>query len=424
MSRLRSLAVIILLVMVVIGVRWYLIERQWATLWSYAEIDATLKCDSKRIVREAVAHLEVLMRKAQDLAKQNRTVYGTLQSPLLGFFIPKTGSNTQEYYHLEALAAIRQASYAGCPGPDMYGCLKGEPNTCKATSFGNHFEPVTLVQELLQSNCTNDSRGWPKSLFSSSASTTRLASSLRAVLHNHSVCTIVFRNPVERLISGFYEWHYNKTTNDNAIEHWKRVGADNFPQVMTQSYFIGMNNPGEPIEKYHVQALEAVMTGCIVGVTEELTDYVTTLSRVLWVKPPGSSSGDASSASALRVRSKKRHGMQAVGGDRTTAALHQRFHAELEALVLQDVAIWQLARHVARAQVKAASRRAVYRLLPDPLVPQVQRRGIDANCDGCARCTPPGWDRFRWTSYSAAEACVGPTITGTDGSHCCVHAPD
>jgi hypothetical protein len=92
-------------------------------LWTYEEIDAVLGGNrSRHVVESSVRHLRELMDRARNLAQTNQTVYGTLRDPLFGFFIPKTGSNTQEYYQLEALAAIRQVSFSGCKN-HLYGCL-------------------------------------------------------------------------------------------------------------------------------------------------------------------------------------------------------------------------------------------------------------------------------------------------------------
>jgi hypothetical protein len=383
-------------------------------LWTYEEIDAVLggNRSSRHMVESSVRHLLELMVRARTLATRNQTVYGTLRDPLFGFFIPKTGSNTQEYYQLEALAAIRQASFAGCKD-HLYGCLQDEPHlssrTCRAPAFGNHFNPQALIPELLKANCTSAARGW--NVNPSSAST------IGDVLSNYGVCTAVFRNPLERIVSAFYEWSYRKTTNLTAIEYWHAYGSSQFPKPQPQGSFLGMYNfrndpavvqpaPDEPVDG---AVLEAVMTSCVVGITENLTDYVTTLSRILWINPP------AKEQSALKVRSRERHGMTTTAatgnasdsnassqGAEDLAHWTRQFYEEMEAFVRHDMAVWNLARHVASAQVSAATRPPHHTpILPRHVVPKELRKGVEGNCPGCTRCTPAEYRQYRWTSYAA-----------------------
>jgi hypothetical protein len=382
-------------------------------LWSYEEIDAVLGGNrSRHVVEASVRHLHERMDKARNLAKLNLTVYGTLRDPLFGFFIPKTGSNTQEYYQLEALAAIRQVSFSGCKN-HLYGCLQEEPHlssrTCRAPAFGNHFSPKALIPELVRANCTLAARGWSVD----PASPTTIAD----VLSNYGVCTAVFRNPLERIVSAFYEWSYHKTTNLTAIEYWHAYGSSRFPKPQPQGSFLGMYNfrndpavvqpaPEEPVDG---AVLEAVMTSCVVGITENLTDYVTTLSRILWINPP------AKEQSALKVRSRERHGMTATATNRSSdnsstmeaedlAHWTRQFYEEMEAFVRHDLAVWNLARHVASAQVSAATRPPHHTpILPSHVVPKELRKGVEGNCPGCARCTPSEYRQYRWTSYAAKE---------------------
>jgi hypothetical protein len=403
------------------------------SLWSYEEIDQVLGCNSRQIVEDSVRHLVQLMDRARSLSYTNRTAYGTLHDPLFGFLIPKTGSNTQEYYHLEALAAVRQLSYTGCRLPGLCGCLLVEPHlstrTCRATAFGNHFNPTVLVGELLKASCTASARGWNINASRPTTTTTTTATAVGDVLAKYGVCTAVFRNPLERIVSAFYEWSYRKTTNDTAIEHWRKRGASQFPKPQPQGSFIGMyqfiNDPASVQPASHLpvdnSALKAVLTSCVVGVTEHLTDYVTTLSRVVWVNPP------SQQQSALKVRARERHGMtQTTATDKNStspkdaddiARWTRQFYSEMEAYVRHDMALWHLARHVASAQVLAASKPPHHLpIIPSHLVPKELRSTVNGNCPGCSRCSPPGYEQFRWTSYAAAETSKAKTFEETSAA--------
>jgi hypothetical protein len=278
--------------------------------------------------------------------------------------------------------------------------------TCQAAAFGNHFSPKALIPELIRANCTSVTRGWNVDHLSST--------SIGDVLSNYGVCTAVFRNPLERIVSAFYEWSYRKTTNLTAIEYWHAYGASRFPKPQPQGSFLGMYNfrndpaavqpaPEEPVDG---AVLEAVMTSCVVGTTENLTDYVTTLSRIVWINPP------AKQQSALKVRSRERHGMTTTGTNNTSNASQgaedlahwtRQFYEEMEAFVRHDLAVWNLARHVAAAQVSAATRPPHHTpIIPSHLVPKELRKGVEGNCPGCTRCTPSEYRQYRWTSYAAS----------------------
>lgn len=444
-------------------------------LWSYYRINRILQCDSQSIVRQAEDRARHLMDRAkQELWNRNGTVYGTIESPLFGFFIPKTGSNTQEYYHLTALAAVRQSSYTGCSGGErfMYECMKHDIHhmhqLCYAArGFGNHFHPDLLLDQLLHANCSqihnNDKNNNNEPPMSDESHTIHhspnpnhntgqrgyhhrwsnpTALSHQAVLRDHSVCTIVFRDPIERLVSGFYEWQHQITTPLTAREYLDVHGPHNFPPVEPMAHWVRPKPP----ERYPSSAalsgransnnnmlLEAVFESCLVGVTEQMHQYVTTLSRVLWISAPpppppqqspepnqqsGNQSDNVANPSntttttttattttttttVIRARSRERLGLD----ESDIAELRQR----LAPLFREEAALWHLAQRVSQAQSKVAQ--SFPSLLPPHKAPIRPSRRSPFNFDcltGCERCTPPGWERLRWTAYQSLLSADSP----------------
>jgi hypothetical protein len=256
------------------------------------------------------------------------------------------------------------------------------PKLCNAVAFGAHFHPDRLLGKIKHANCSNNNaRPW-------------MTKSHHDILHDHSVCTMIFRDPVERTISGYYEWIYQRTKL-TAIQYLRQYGPERFIQIEQQSNWVVNDDTGTNL-------LETIFTSCLLGVTEHMTDYVTALSRVLLVAPP--------KQKAVRARSRERYGMHLYD--------LANFYEQLTPFLQRDIALWQLAQRVAAAQYQVA-KQAVPLLRDLPVQDRSNRMG---DCPNCKQCTPPGYERFRWTSYlNERGVCVGPNIRLGDDALCCTH---
>lgn len=137
---------------------------------------------------------------------------------------------------------------------------------------------------------------------------------------------------MDRAIAAFYEWHYQKTTDLTAIQYLETHGAQAYVDLVGGALQRDYTTP-----KIWTHVLES----CLVGVTEHMDDFVTTLSRVLRVAPP------SKKQKALKLRSHPtKPGM--------TAQSIQTFYDHLTPLLHNDINLWQLATLVANEQFQMA----------------------------------------------------------------------
>jgi len=110
------------------------------------------QCPSMNAIIDAsVRHLESLARAAQ-----NQPSLISIQRPLLGFLLPKTGSNTQLHFLKAAMAVGNQQITPGCKvelGLGRTRCMADVANLTACTvAFANHFVPDELVKTLAEVN--------------------------------------------------------------------------------------------------------------------------------------------------------------------------------------------------------------------------------------------------------------------------------
>ena len=110
---------------------------------------------SNTTIELAVRRVEFLARAAQ-AARRGSII--SIERPLLSFFIPKTGSNTQQHFMKAALAVDSQQFHSGCnvhATGGQIGCMTDNANlnqTACSMAFGASFRPEELVRTLATVN--------------------------------------------------------------------------------------------------------------------------------------------------------------------------------------------------------------------------------------------------------------------------------
>ena len=339
--------------------------------------------DNASLIQSSARHVQGLFTRAAEAAQKNEVVYATLSSPLLGFLIPKTGSNTVQHYLLEALAAVGQFSNAGCQPPNRNGCMT-QPSYIHDTSchvaFDNHFQPIPLVDAvaLAENNPNSKCHRWP------SLSLLPGTNALYENVLQQSVCLIALRDPIDRAIAAYYEWHYKRTSPLSAIEYLEKHGA---------KHFIDLVGGGFQKEHTSPKVWEAVLKSCLVGVTENMDQFATTLSRVLRIPAPHR---------AVKKRSLLKEGM--------TENDFKQFYQELTPFMHDDINLWRLAGRISDAQHKVSQSFA-------PLTTQKlpSKKNKCYYCETCFKEDEP-WLGIHWKVFDTPNAQIGCPF---DQKACC-----
>ena len=304
----------------------------------------------------------------------------TPAEPLLFLHVPKTaGSTLQRLLHLGLLDTIdapdrllimdsscklsldglaragplmswaRPKPCSGCRA--CLSCAQHLEQVACATAFLGHFRPVKLFSTLrdVDDRLTNAtgavcrrawSDWWPVTDGGApSAAAAELYAQRHAALLRRSLCIVVFREPVDRAISHYYEFIAASGTGKgrselSAPEFLARHGAQAFANATSgnlQTKWLG----GARLAK-------AAVDHCVVGVQERFDDMLAMLARFLPVP--------SSSAGLPRAHTNPHHGM-------TDAALAQ-MRAELAPLLKEDTQLYERARCAAMQQVAFARRAA------------------------------------------------------------------
>eukprot|EP00629_Pelagomonadales_sp_RCC1024_P012196 CAMPEP_0119267210 /NCGR_PEP_ID=MMETSP1329-20130426/5442_1 /TAXON_ID=114041 /ORGANISM="Genus nov. species nov., Strain RCC1024" /LENGTH=376 /DNA_ID=CAMNT_0007267125 /DNA_START=305 /DNA_END=1432 /DNA_ORIENTATION=+ len=346
-------------------------------------------CRNDTAFRKTLAASAERARAFAAAAARGEAVVGH-HRPLLGFFLAKTGSNSQQHYLLSALASEGLAAHAGCAprgAGGRTGCLAApeqrEATGC-APAFGNHFRPEALVEALAEANRLNAGdkcrrEGWPAP---GDADLTR-----RGL--QRSVCTAVLRDPVTRAVSAFYEFKYGKRTNLTAPAYLEKHGAEAFAGL------VSMHGGYQAWTK----DWPAVFENCFLGTTEDFDSMLGTLSRVLPL--PETTRGQ-------RFRSGPKPGLLKEHWPALYAALRPRLAADLR--------LWRDARCVAAAQRRAVA--GFSRLLSDAQEDLL----FDASCAVCWSGQPAARTHrgrqmplpSRWMRCGKGKRAVGRAA----GDHC------
>ena len=135
----------------------------------------------------------------------------------------------------------------------------------------SHFSPIHLVDILVAAERSEHRKcsRWPGLDFPGAND------GLCKTVLRRTVCTVMMRDQVDRKIAAYYEWTWKKHSNLTAIQYLNLNGPGTYLKLVGwQSHFVFL----------------ATLESCLVGVTERMGEFVTTLSRVLRIDPPKSGS--------------------------------------------------------------------------------------------------------------------------------------
>lgn len=278
-------------------------------------------------IRSSIQHAAELFRLAAEASANGTLIYGTLSRPLLGFLMPKAGSNTVAHYLKTALETKNMGFNAGCsvllPNSTRYKCMLASHNIAETScgqAFANHFNPQQLAATLIAAERSEHAKctRWPGLDLSVSGD------GLYRTVLRRTVCTVMVRDPVTRAIGAYYEWTYKKRSNLTAIEYLEHHGPLSYSKLTElQSRF----------------ANSVSLESCLVGVTERMGEFVTTLSRVLRIEDP-------QGGSVEKRRSHPHVGVQAADVD--------VFYTKLTPFFGDEIETWKLASDIAQAQYNLA----------------------------------------------------------------------
>jgi len=221
-----------------------------------------------------------------------------------------------------ALEAKNMGYNVGC-SMSNWKCMLESNNIAETScgeAFAGHFRPKALVDVLIaaerseHAECTR----WPGLELSGSGD-----GFYRTVLRR-TVCVVMVRDPITRAIGAYYEWTWKKRSNFTAIEYLEHYGPLSFNNLLgSQSGF----------------ANSVSLESCLVGVTERMGEFVTTLSRVLRLQDP-------KGGSVEKRRSHPHVGVQAADVD--------VFYTKLTPFRRDEIELWKLASDIAQAQYHLA----------------------------------------------------------------------
>jgi len=280
------------------------------------------------LVQRSVKDISSLFRRAAEANKKKKVAYATLSSPVLAFHLPKTGSNTIRHYVAEGLASVGHYADSGCQPPDRTSCLAHAENVQRTScnvAFQGHFQQVPLLDAIIDAELSPNAKC---QRFKDHGPLQNTQSKYREVLQK-SVCFIILREPVDRAIASYYEWHYQKTSNLTAIEYLEAHGPEAYLELVGAHFQLEFAPP---------QVWEATLENCLVGVTETMDDFTMSLARIFRITPP---------EVAVKYNSHPKPGMTDEGVE--------KFYKECVPLLQDDINLWLLAGNVARSQQKIAA---------------------------------------------------------------------
>ena len=273
-------------------------------------------------MRSSTLHAAELFRLAAEASANGTLIYGTLSRPLLGFLTPKAGSTTVRHYLKTALEAKSMGHNGSCSMSNLK-CMLASNNiaeTCCGEAFAGHVVPMLLVDSLIaaerreHAKCTR----WPGLELSGSGD------GLYRTVLRRTVCVVMVRDPISRAIGAYYEWSWKKRSNFTAVEYVEHYGPFSFNNLL-----------GSQSSCANSVSLES----CLVGVTERMGEFVTTLSRVLQLQDP-------KAGSVAKLRSHANVGVQAADVDAC--------HTKLTPFRRDEIELWKLASDIAQAQYNLA----------------------------------------------------------------------
>lgn len=276
--------------------------------------------------------LAFFRRRLLDAQTQPLSYRVTLQTPFWLFHLPKTGGTTLRHVLDTQVFANYTTLYpcvnCGCVCPMSRPEIMAK-STC-AHAFLGHFQPwAEGPPKVILADLSGERRCSRWSTFSEKSTGDKISdlqqtaiqsvhnamavaqhlgldsekSAMAAVLPllQSSICVTVLRDPVDRMISHFYEFIFRQRLNStmNLPEYVEQVGIE---RVVAET---GSNIMLHILGKGSMDLATAVLDSCIVGTQESYDAFLQVLARIL---PMNITSKDA--ADAPRLQSNKRTGMK------------------------------------------------------------------------------------------------------------------
>eukprot|EP00955_Chlamydomonas_euryale_P098107 365123-Chlamydomonas_euryale.AAC.47 len=308
--------------------------------------------------------LTFFRRRLLDAQTQPLSHRVTLQTPFWLFHLPKTGGTTLRHMlHTQVFAnysTLYPCNNCGCVCP-MTNPGNMARSTC-AHAFLGHFQPwtegppnVILADLSDKRHCSRWSAPIRSSPGGETSDIQNIAtrsvhdamtvarhlglnseeSAMAAVLPllQHSICATVLRDPVDRMVSHFYEFIFRQKLNSSVSlpQYVEQVGIE---RVVTET---GGNVMVHILGKGNMDMAIAVLHSCVVGTQESYAEFLQVMARIL---PMNVTSKSA--AEAPRLQSNKRKGMEDsyVGGLRHGASPYLK----------ADFDLWTYATRLAKLQ--------------------------------------------------------------------------
>jgi hypothetical protein len=264
--------------------------------------------------------------------------------------------------------------------------MHARKSSCQV-AFDNHYKPIPLVDAIAaaEQSPNAECHRWP------GHSLPARGPALYEDVLQRTVCVIMLRDPIDRAIAAYYEWHFQKTSPLTPMEYLDANGAQKYIALVNHT-------PGLFWEYTTPPVWEATLKSCLIGVTEKMDQFVQNLSRVLRIESP---------EHAVKQRSRPRTGM--------TQEDTERFYKELTPLMHDDINLWHLAGRVADAQHAVAQ-------LFDPLMTESLVKPEDScfYCETCFNEVDP-WLGIHWKVFRTPDSqTIGYLF---DENACCIECP-